>query len=163
MKTYEGVSKSFRTGRLVRELQMVQLSATRCSYVAILWVSLVRFCRHNPLCCFSTSVYYCCCCCLFRYLLSPENFGYTLVWGNSVTLYFTSALVGGEWSASRPGRFTSGRVLGIHWIWGWVCTRAGLDVVSKRKIHSPCLESNPDHTIVQPVASRYTNWATPLC
>jgi hypothetical protein len=28
---YEGVSKSFRTGRLERELQIVQLSATRCS------------------------------------------------------------------------------------------------------------------------------------
>jgi len=27
------------------------------------------FCRHNPLCCFSTSV--CCCCCLFCYQLSP--------------------------------------------------------------------------------------------
>jgi hypothetical protein len=40
---YEGVSKSFRTGLLERELQMVQLSATRCSCVAILWVSLVSF------------------------------------------------------------------------------------------------------------------------
>jgi hypothetical protein len=28
---YEGISKSFRTGRLERELQMIQLSATRCS------------------------------------------------------------------------------------------------------------------------------------
>jgi hypothetical protein len=36
-----------------------------------------EFCRHNPLCCSSTSV--CCCCCLFRYRLSPETFGYTLV------------------------------------------------------------------------------------
>jgi hypothetical protein len=33
---YEGVSKSFRTGRLERELQMVQLSATSCSYIAML-------------------------------------------------------------------------------------------------------------------------------
>jgi hypothetical protein len=33
---YEGVSKSFRTGRLERELQMVQLSATRCDCIAIL-------------------------------------------------------------------------------------------------------------------------------
>jgi hypothetical protein len=40
---YEGVSKSFRTGRLERELQMVQLSATRCSCIAILWDSLVSF------------------------------------------------------------------------------------------------------------------------
>jgi hypothetical protein len=36
---YEHVSKSFRTGRLKRELQMVQLSATRCGCIAILWVS----------------------------------------------------------------------------------------------------------------------------
>jgi len=33
---YEGVSKSFRTGRLERELQIVQLSATRGSFIAIL-------------------------------------------------------------------------------------------------------------------------------
>jgi hypothetical protein len=39
---YEGASKSFRTG-LVRELQMVELSATRCSCIAILWVGLVSF------------------------------------------------------------------------------------------------------------------------
>jgi hypothetical protein len=40
---YEGVSESFRAGRLERELQMVQLSATRCSCIAILWASLVSF------------------------------------------------------------------------------------------------------------------------
>jgi len=43
MEENEGVSKSFRTGRLERELQMVQLSATECSCIAILWVSLVSF------------------------------------------------------------------------------------------------------------------------
>jgi hypothetical protein len=32
----DGVSKSFRTGRLERELQMVQLSANRCSCITIL-------------------------------------------------------------------------------------------------------------------------------
>jgi len=37
------VSKSFRTGRLARELQAVELSATMCSCIAILWVSLVSF------------------------------------------------------------------------------------------------------------------------
>jgi hypothetical protein len=36
LNNYEGVSKSFRTGRLERELQMVQLSATMCSCIAIL-------------------------------------------------------------------------------------------------------------------------------
>jgi hypothetical protein len=30
------LAKSFRTGRLERELQMVQLSATKCSFIAIL-------------------------------------------------------------------------------------------------------------------------------
>jgi hypothetical protein len=43
LKMLEGVSKSFRTGRLELELQMVQLSATRCSCIAILRVSLVSF------------------------------------------------------------------------------------------------------------------------
>jgi len=33
---YEGISKSFRTGRLERELQIEQLYATRCSYTALL-------------------------------------------------------------------------------------------------------------------------------
>jgi hypothetical protein len=36
LATYEAVFKSFRTGRLKRELQMVQFSATRCSCIAIL-------------------------------------------------------------------------------------------------------------------------------
>jgi hypothetical protein len=54
---------------------MVQLSTTRCSWIAIFWDSLVSFFRHNSLCCFSTSFYYCC---LFRYRLSTETFGYTV-------------------------------------------------------------------------------------
>jgi len=33
---YECVSKSFRTGRLEQELQMVQHSVNRCSFIAIL-------------------------------------------------------------------------------------------------------------------------------
>jgi hypothetical protein len=37
------LSKSFRNGRLEWGLQMIQLSATRCSCIAILWVSLVSF------------------------------------------------------------------------------------------------------------------------
>jgi len=40
---YVGVSISFRTGLLERELQMVQLSATRWNCIAILRVSLVSF------------------------------------------------------------------------------------------------------------------------
>jgi hypothetical protein len=40
---YEGVSKIFRTGCLARELQLVQLSPTKCSFIATLWVNLVSF------------------------------------------------------------------------------------------------------------------------
>jgi len=40
---YEGISKSFWTGHLEQDLQMVRLSATRCSCIAILWVSLATF------------------------------------------------------------------------------------------------------------------------
>jgi hypothetical protein len=47
----------------------------------------------------------------------------------------TSALAEGEWSASRPGRFTPGETApAIHWIGGWVNRRAGLDDVEKRKL-----------------------------
>jgi hypothetical protein len=43
-------------------------------------------------------------------------------------VFLTSALVGGEWSASRPGRFTPGeKAPGTHWIGGWERLRAGLD------------------------------------
>jgi hypothetical protein len=41
--TYYIISRSFWTGCLEQELQMVQLSATRCSCIVILWVSLVSF------------------------------------------------------------------------------------------------------------------------
>jgi hypothetical protein len=41
--TYDGLSKRSRTSRLELELLIVQLSATTCSYIAILWVSLVSF------------------------------------------------------------------------------------------------------------------------
>jgi hypothetical protein len=56
---------------------MVQLSVTRCSGITILWVSLessatITFCVASQRVC-------CCCCCWFRYRLSPETFGYTLV------------------------------------------------------------------------------------
>jgi hypothetical protein len=37
--------------------------------------------------------------------------------------------------------------------------RAGLDTVSKRKIPSIRRESKPEHPVVQPVVSRYTDWA----
>jgi hypothetical protein len=51
-----------------------------------------------------------------------------------IHIFLTSALVGGEWSASRPSRFTPReRTPNTHWIGGWVGPRAGLDNVEKRK------------------------------
>jgi hypothetical protein len=62
------------------------------------------------------------------------------------------------WSASRPGRLNPReRVPDTHWIGGWVGPRAVLDAVVKRKIPSPCRESNPRTPIAQPVAQRYTD------
>jgi hypothetical protein len=81
-------------------------------------------------------------------------------WRHSSTHSLTSALDGGEWSASRPGRFiTKERAPGSHWIGGWVGPSAVLDTVMKRKIPSPHRKSNPRTPIVQPVAQRYTDWA----
>jgi hypothetical protein len=55
-------------------------------------------------------------------------------WMYSSTHSLTSALDTGEWSASRPGRFTSGeRAFGTHRIGGWVGPSAGLDAVGKRE------------------------------
>jgi hypothetical protein len=53
--------------------------------------------------------------------------------GVQIHIFFTSKLVGGEWSASRPGRFTSEeRAPGAHWTGGWVDSRAGLDLTGTR-------------------------------
>jgi hypothetical protein len=55
-------------------------------------------------------------------------------WMYRSTFSLTSALVGGEWSTSLPGRFTPGeRAPGTHWIGVWVDLRAGLDDLEKRK------------------------------
>jgi hypothetical protein len=64
----------------------------------------------------------------------------------STTHSLTSAVDGGEWSATRPGCFTRREIVpGTHWIGGWVGTRAVLDAM-------PGLE----HPIIQPIAQRYT-------
>jgi hypothetical protein len=65
-------------------------------------------------------------------------------WKYSSTHSLTSALNGGEGSASHPSCFTlRERAPGTHWIGGWVGPRVVLDAVVKRKIPSPRGESNP--------------------
>jgi hypothetical protein len=63
----------------------------------------------------------------------------------SIHIFLTSALFGGEWSASLPCRLTPGeRVPVTHCIGGWVDRRAGLDNVEKRKFLTlPGLELQP--------------------
>jgi len=49
-------------------------------------------------------------------------------WRSISTHSLISALDGGEWSASRPGRFTlRERALGTRWMGGWVSPRAFLE------------------------------------
>jgi len=51
----------------------------------------------------------------------------------------TSALDGGEWSPSRPGRFIPGvRAPSTHCVGGWAGSRAELDAVAKRKKFYHC-------------------------
>jgi hypothetical protein len=70
-------------------------------------------------------------------------------WRYSSTHSLTSALDGGEWSASHPGRFTPKETApDTHWIGGWVGPRTVLDAVVKRKIPSPRQESKPRTPIV---------------
>jgi hypothetical protein len=75
-----------------------------------------------------------------------------------VHVFQTSALVGGEWSASRPGRFTPvERAPSTQWIRGWLGPRTGLHAADKRKFW-PYQDSNSDPLVIQLVASHYTNY-----
>jgi hypothetical protein len=51
--------------------------------------------------------------------------------GGGIGLTFlTSELDGGDWSGSRPGRFTTDEIApGTHWIGGCVGLRTGLDAM----------------------------------
>jgi hypothetical protein len=78
--------------------------------------------------------------------------------------FFTSALHGGEWSASRPSRALpprKGPPLPIVQEAGW----APEPVWTQRLEEKPfrlCRESNLYRLVVQPVARHYTDWAIQL-
>jgi hypothetical protein len=69
--------------------------------------------------------------------------------GGIAPIFLTSALTGGEWSASCffcfiPGEATAG----THWIEGWVGPRAGLNVIKERKkLLLPAIEPRPSVAI----------------
>jgi hypothetical protein len=55
-----------------------------------------------------------------------------------IYIFLTSALVGGEWSASRLCRFILGeRASGTHWIGGWVGPKDDLHDMEYRKFMPP--------------------------
>jgi hypothetical protein len=62
-----------------------------------------------------------------------------------IHIFLNSTLAGGEWSASRTGRYTPGkRAPGTHLIGGWLDPRAGQDDMEKRKkLTLPGLELRP--------------------
>jgi hypothetical protein len=80
--------------------------------------------------------------CLTNYALSHED-----VWGGGrIDAHLLDlALVGSEWSASRPVRSTAGeRATGTHWIGGSVGPRAGVGDVENRENSCPYWDSNYD-------------------
>jgi hypothetical protein len=56
--------------------------------------------------------------------------------------FLTSALDGGEWKASRAGRFTYGKEPRYSLKGGWVGTKAGLFSTGGIKSSCPCWVSN---------------------
>jgi hypothetical protein len=72
----------------------------------------------------------------------------------SIHIFLTSAIVGGEWSDSRPGRFPPGKETPLHirWAAGW-----DPDVENTKFLTVPGFEL--DRSVIQPVASRYTDCA----
>jgi hypothetical protein len=69
-----------------------------------------------------------------------------------IHIFLTSTIVGGGWSPLCPDHFNPrGRAPGTYWIGGWLGPRAGLDDV----------DSNSDRSVVQTVASRYSDCTIP--
>jgi hypothetical protein len=75
-------------------------------------------------------------------------------------ILLTSALVGGEWSASRLDRFTPReRASGAHWIRRLGGPQSQSGRRGEQKILAPTGDSNSDPSAVQPVANHYTDYA----
>jgi hypothetical protein len=78
--------------------------------------------------------------------------------GVYIYIFLTLALIGDEWSASRPNRLTPWEISpNTHLIEGWVGPRAGLDDVEKRKFLTlPELKLRP-LGVVERVSSRHSD------
>jgi hypothetical protein len=70
--------------------------------------------------------------------LKMKTYGGVVV---QIHIFLTSALIGSEWSASNPGRFTTReRAAGTYWIESWASPRTGLNDVERKFLHLPGLE-----------------------
>jgi len=115
-----------------------------------------EFCRHNPLCFFLTSVY----CCLFRYRLSPETSGYTIVCFTALTrevlgwMYSLHCWVSqfrnslGRAHQNSPGLGAVNRMLAI-------CHAEGTLTNATRRIALSCHQPNSPSALVH--ASAFTD------
>jgi len=64
--------------------------------------------------------------------------------------FLTLALDGGEWSASYPGQFSSGKkALCTHGIFCWVGPSVCLDIVEKKRI---CASAGDQTLVIQSLA-----------
>jgi len=96
--------------RLKRKYSNNKVDFWKC--VVRMWIRLFRIMFYDWL------LYVCVCT-----LCLTKHHAMKTYWGMEVKLhtFLTVALEGGEWSASRPGRFTPReRVPSTHWIGGWV-------------------------------------------
>jgi hypothetical protein len=74
-------------------------------------------------------------------------------------VFLSSELDGGDWSTTRPGRYTHRErpPPGTNSIAGWVSPRAGLDDVERRKISYLCWESKPGRPAHSPSLYRLSD------
>jgi hypothetical protein len=134
------------THKIVIQLHLVAESSTICSSrsmrpVRKLLVTLSYFTR------FVVSVWGSCR--RWSKAITLETVGVLRDWRYSSTHSLTSALRGGEWAASHPGRFTPReRTPGTFWIGGWLGPRAGLDTVVEKKFLART--RTPDHPARSP-------------
>jgi hypothetical protein len=126
---------------------------TRASYYYCLGISRVIYCllftAFFPFILLTSSSYH-----LNRWSCPTTRHGG--VWGERSYSSYSSALDGGEWSASRPGRALSPgkRTPGTHCTGGWVGPRAGLDTEVRGKKLYLCRGSNPG----RPASSQTLHW-----